>query len=208
MKALRQFLKMLTIAIFSAAIAFSGCSQNDPVSPMSDTGAVINRLDKGNGGGNGKGKGNVNNNGISNDANIQFPVYESKTFRYVPGIGGYRGGEILFGEDGRSKFKLEDNALTPPPGTPFGADVTITVEVDYDSTRNEFIFTFEPHGCQFSPRAEIRLDFRTMDVEIPDLYYIDDDGNYILQQPDQIEVNKRWMFIKVDHFSRYALAHS
>ncbi len=204
MKALRQFSKVMTIAIFSAALVFSGCSQNDPVSPMSDTGIAINRLNKGNG----KGNGNVNNNGVSNDASVQYPVYESKTFRYVSGIGGYRGGEILFGEDDRSKFKLEDNALTPPPGTPVGADVTITVEIDYDSTRNEFIFTFGPHGCQFSPRAEIRLDFRNMDVEVPTLYYIDDDGNYIQQQPDQIDVNKRWMFIKVDHFSRYALAHS
>ncbi len=209
----RQFSKVLSIALFSAAIVFSSCSKTDPISSLSDDNSSVTTIsidkktnNNGNGNGNGGGTGSVNS--ANNGSSLQFPIVASKTFKYSNVLGGYRGGKLSFSLDGRSKLDLPDNALTPPPGTPLGADVTITAEVDFDSVRNEFVFTFGPHGCQFDPQVEIKLDIRGMDLNMPQLYYIQDDGTYTLEQPDQVDSNWRWLKINVNHFSRYALARS
>jgi hypothetical protein len=197
------FLAIFTL--FTFAILTVGCS-NDTASsltgPQNET-LKSNALFKPTG--KGKGKNNdVNNTG----SQYNWPVVESYTYEFNTALGYYNGGKISFGSENRSKFEIEPGALTPPSYIPWGDPVTITMEINYDSTARRLDFTFGPHGAQFSPRAEVKIDYRALDVDIPKLYYIDDNGNYILQQPDQIDANKRWLIIKIDHFSRYALIHS
>ena len=107
-----------------------------------------------------------------------------------------------------SVFKLKEGSLTPPPGTKARRPVTLTMEVDFDQAKNELVFTFGPHGSQFSPRAEICLNWRDLGINKAKLFYIDENGNYIQQNPDQMDVKDKKMYLYVDHFSRYALAHS
>ena len=107
-----------------------------------------------------------------------------------------------------SVFKLKEGSLTPPPGTKDRKPVTLTMEMEFDQVKNELIFTFGPHGSQFSPRAEICLYWQELGINKAKLFYIDDDGNYIQQEPDQMDFKSKKMTLYVDHFSRYALAHS
>ena len=81
------------------------------------------------------------------------------------------------------------------------------MNVDYDQVKNELIFEFGPHGCQFSPAARVKLDYNPLGINIATLYYIDENGNYIEQTPDYININKKYMMINLDHFSRYAVAY-
>ena len=204
----RKFFSVF-VTLLAFAILTVGCSNDSASSltgPADDYSGSTNQIAKpGRGKAKGKGKGKA----VGNEAEeFSFPLVASKTFTYNAGQGYYNGGKITFGSENRSKFEIEDGALTPPPGTTWGEPVTITMVIDYDTTTNQLLFTFDPHGCQFSPRAVLKMDYRALDVDIPQLYYIDDNGNYIPQEPDQIETNKRWLTIKLDHFSRYALIHS
>ena len=107
---------------------------------------------------------------------------------------------------GGSTFHLTQGSLTPPPGTPLGDDVTLTMLVEMDSSNNELVFTFGPSGSQFSPAAEIWFDYSDLGSTMATLYYIDSNGNHIPQQPDDVDLQGKRMKITVDHFSRYALA--
>lgn len=107
---------------------------------------------------------------------------------------------------GGSTLRISKGALTPPPGTPFMQDVTITILVEKSADgRNELVFTFGPSGCQFSPAAEVTFDWTDLEGSTVNLYYIDENGNYILQSPDNIDFKNKKMTIFVDHFSRYAI---
>lgn len=139
---------------------------------------------------------------------IDWPVTGSVTIGYNTGLDQYKGGKITFGQNNKSKLTVERNSLIPPPGTPWGEPVTITMVMDYDSVNQEIQVHFEPHGCQFTIPAQLKIDYRFLDIDIPVLYYIDEDENYIEQQPDQIKANKKWLKIYMNHFSRYAVAHS
>jgi hypothetical protein len=95
--------------------------------------------------------------------------------------------------------------LTPPPGTPLGAPVFVTMEVEKDTINNQLIFTFEPSSCQFDPPAEVVFNYTDLGFELAALYYIDENGNYIPQSPEHISISNKKMTIYIDHFSRYAL---
>jgi hypothetical protein len=105
-----------------------------------------------------------------------------------------------------SMFQLSHGSLTPPPGTPSQQAVTLTMSCERDSAGKELLFTFGPSGSQFNPPAMVTLSWKDLNVEIPKLYYIDRDGNYIEQTPDDISVRGKWLRIYVHHFSRYAIA--
>lgn len=139
---------------------------------------------------------------------LQFPIVATHTYRYNPGWDAYRGGKIQFQNGNKSKFQLADSALVPPDSIPWGDDVTISMVIDFDSTTGELQFTFDPHGCQFNTPAMIKLDYRPLNIQVPTLYYIDEKGNYIKMEPNQINLNKKWLKIWVHHFSRYALGRS
>ncbi|MCH7755906.1 hypothetical protein IH970_12390 [candidate division KSB1 bacterium] len=66
---------------------------------------------------------------------------------------------------------------------------------------------FGPHGCQFDPPAELRIDYSDLGVELPDLYYIEN-GEYIKQAPDHVDTQGRFMLLHFNHFPRYAVAWS
>ena len=200
-----RFVVMLLLA---AAAVFSSCEQGDVVAPVaSEPSNFALTLEKGSNNDNSNDSYNSNNHSYHGTSTLQFPIVVSRTFRYSRKLRGYKGGTLIFSPDGLSSFTLPDKALTPPPGHPERADVTITAVIDYNREADEYTFSFGPHGCQFDPRAEIKLDIRNMEVPTLELYYIEDNGNYLELQPDQIDVNRRWLKIYVDHFSRYALAH-
>ena len=67
---------------------------------------------------------------------------------------------------------------------------------------------FGPSGSQFSPAAVIELNWKDLGVDSAKLYYIEENGNYIEQTPDNIDFQGKTMMIQVNHFSRYALAWS
>ena len=213
--------RFILAALMIAGVAFVGCESdkiNNLAGPDVDqsSDASISSVAKkgGNGNGNGNGNNNTGNgnegNGIGNGGNgnqPSWPLVGTYTYTYNNGQGHYNGGKVTFGNENSSKFEIEVDALTPPPGTPWGDPVTVTVEIDYDATTQELLLTFGPHGAQFSPRAEVKIDYRVLGVDLPVLYYIDDNDNRIEQQPDQLDTNKRWLKIYLDHFSRYALVH-
>lgn len=148
------------------------------------------------------------NRTISSSAMTQmtYPQCDSTVIRYHSGWNDYRGGSINL-LPSNSVFDLDGRALTPPAGM-WGQDITITFTVDRDLFTNELIFTFGPHGAQFSPAARVILDYSDLGIDIPTLYYIDENGNYIQQQPADIDVTGKKLTIYVHHFSRYALARA
>ncbi len=144
---------------------------------------------------------------MSHVEGIEYPITVSKIFKFKSSENQYRGGTIRM-PDG-SKFKVPAGALTPPPEIPWGDNVTITMTIDKDYVNNRLIFSFEPSGCQFSPKATIKFSWEGLnDASLPMLYYIDENDDLIPQSPDDVNFNKQLLILKIAHFSRYAVAHS
>ncbi len=134
-----------------------------------------------------------------------FDRVVSRDFIFQPSEGYYGGGTLKVGGHG-SHFHVFDNSLTPPPNVAMGDTVTIIMAVEHDREKNELQFTFGPHGSQFDPPARIKIDYRVLGIDDPTLFYIDENGNYLEQTPDHINLQKKFMLLDVDHFSRYAVA--
>lgn len=182
----------LLVALFVGTMTFVSCSNDNMgnIAGPADPANTINTLTKRN-----------------NDTPMVYPQSGSTTIKFSSKKNQYNGGNICL-LPSRSVFDLDGGSLTPPPSIPWGDPVTITFEVDKDTVTNELIFTFGPHGSQFSPAARIILDWSDLGIEVPTLYYIDENGNYIEQIPEHIDVRGQKMTIYVDHFSRYALVHA
>ncbi len=188
MKSIKKLSKLAFTAILTTAFAlnFNACEQS-PVAPT-DNGADASITTLAKRGHRGR-----------KDKNYAFSG--SKTLKFKKRA--YKGGKIRLPQG--SKLKIAKNSLTPPPGTPAGADVTITMNAEL--VNGELIFTFGPHGCQFDPPAKLRIDYGDFGVELPTLYYIEN-GEYVEQVPDHIDTQGRFMLLHFDHFSRYAVAWS
>jgi hypothetical protein len=95
-----------------------------------------------------------------------------------------------------------------PPQDFIGKVVEITMEVTRDQESNELIFTFGPHGCEFTQPAELCLSWKTTNSSNATLYYLDENNNKREHIPDQIDLDNKRMIIYINHFSRYAVAYS
>ena len=194
MKNLKKIISTLTSAAFSIGLIlnFAACTNQSPLQPSDNqTANSISKLSEGNG----------NNAGQASVST--YPQSASKVYKFHKQKGHYNGGK--FQVQNNSEFILNQGALTPPAGIAWGDPVTITMTVDRDSVRNELIFTFGPSGCQFNPSAILSLNWSDLGIQNPKLYYIDENGTYVEQAPDYIDTQAKWLKIRVDHFSRYAI---
>ena len=122
--------------------------------------------------------------------------------RYYKKWDAYQGGKINLSQG--SQFELLYGSLTPPPEL-YGEDVTLTMTVVQDEADNELLVEFGPHGSTFEPAATVWFHYPGSN---PKLYYIQDDGTYTEQKPDEVDLVNGWVMLKINHFSRYALAWS
>ena len=84
----------------------------------------------------------------------------------------------------------------------------ITMMAEKDPLTNEIIFTFGPAGCTFETPGEVWLNYSDLNSPNARLFYLDEDGNRLEELPEQIDVFNKQMCIRINHFSRYALAYS
>ena len=196
MKALKKYIvPLVTVGLLgSVVVNFSGCSKDSPFQ-SGERSQEISKLslakkpaDKVN-----PGKGNKN----------KYPQLGRTWIEFNNGLNAYKNGHIIL--DSGSKFTIESGSLTPPPGTAWGSKIPVNMKAFYSKGKDELIFQFGPSECKFDPPAEIKLDWRDLNIEKPVLYYLCSDGSRIQQTPDQICLENKWLIIKVDHFSRYAL---
>ena len=184
MKKIKSFVASLTTAVLltGLAINFNACTEQSPLAFVEDDAQ----------------------DSVSLAKKSSYPQSASFTFLYQNNINGYESGNVNV--PGGSRLHINEGSLTPPPGTPFEQSVTLTMLVEKDEVKNELIFTFGPSGCQFSPAPEATFDWTDLGFEsTPNLYYVDENGNYILQTPDNIDVQGNHITFFVDHFSRYAI---
>jgi hypothetical protein len=145
--------------------------------------------------------------GTSEGTASSYPQSGSAVAEFSASRNEYNGVAITLANG--SVFYMVGGALTPPDGTVFGEPVKIDFTAERDERNNELLFSFGPSGCQFTPAAEVKLSWKDLNVDIaPTLFYLEGKRKRIVQQPDQIDLKGKWMIIKIDHFSRYALAWS
>ena len=211
-----------TLLTVGMTLNFSGCSKESTMGPSveKEQSSSAFTLSKGKG----SGKGNPNNTGNEPGSNAKgsgkqardlaantYPQSTEMTLCYDQGIRGYCGGTMKLANG--SQFHVDSNVLIPANGNGVKKPVTITMQVNKIENSKGMVleFTFGPSGTQFSVPAEIRLDWtdlRLNNNQEPEFYYIDKFNNYIKQNPDQVDKGNRKVVLCVDHFSRYALAHS
>jgi len=126
----------------------------------------------------------------------------SMTSRYSKRPDAYQGGQIILSQG--SRFELFHGALTPPAEL-YGQDVTLAMTVVQDEVNNELLVEFGPHGSTFEPAATVRFHYPGSN---PKLYYVEDDGTYTEQKPDEVDLVNGWLKLTINHFSRYAVAWS
>ena len=190
---MKTFVKLFAIlAATTALVFFAGCEKSQPVAPSADYTGGINDYGE--------------NQDFTKKIKYEFPMSASCVLTYDESLGGYRGGGAFLSEG--SGFIIPWNSLIPPPGTPKRAPVTIDIMVDRDNVTEELIFDFGPCGCQFSWPVTLIFSWKALGAQNVQLFYIDDNGNRIEMQPEDINVFEQWMLIKVNHFSRYAIAIS
>jgi len=112
----------------------------------------------------------------------------------------YAGGKITL-EQG-SKFVVLYNSLTPPEALS-GGSVILTMTCTTDQANQQQLFEFGPHGSTFEPAATVYFHYTGSN---PKLYYIEEDGTYTEQQPDDVDTKNQWLIVTINHFSRYAVS--
>jgi hypothetical protein len=185
-------------SIIGLLLSFSACSEQSPLQPVLENSVSPMTLAK---------KNTNTEKAVVADNSLVYPLTETRRFKFLSDRDCYQKGS-LFMADTENKLGVREGAITPPPEIAWGEPVYITMTVDYDKTNNQLLFEFGPAGIQFDPAAIIRLDYSTLGIDIPVLYYIDEYGNYIEQTPESINVTNKWLKIQVNHFSRYAVAWS
>jgi len=113
----------------------------------------------------------------------------------------YGAGQILLPQG--SGLRIRAGALTPPEGT---GNKPVTITMLAKRVGDELQFTFGPHGSKFDPPVAVRLDWSDLGVDKAALYYINENGEYELQEPDHIDFQGKFMILYLDHFSRYSVA--
>jgi hypothetical protein len=191
---------LVLLSILIILTGFWGCSQESPVSMVGpqDSDIQANFAKK-----------TVRTTNVVTEAVEEvsnYPQVVSEVAYYWDKKGIYTG--LGMSTENGSSFDIQKGALTAPLGTETGQDVTITMKIEKDPVNNELLFTFEPHGCQFYPEAIIWLNYRDLGIETAKLFYIEEDGSYVEQKPESIDIYEKKMQIKVSHFSRYAIAFS
>lgn len=106
-----------------------------------------------------------------------------------------------------SFIRIPSKSLVPPSELK-GTDVEIAMEVDVNFCNKEILFTFGPHGCEFTSPAELCLSWKDLGIQKANLYYLDDENKRIEHLPDQVDDSKKRMILYINHFSRYAVAYS
>lgn len=203
------------IIVFSLAVIanFGGCSKDSPWDPVEDSesiadGSLSKRVKKDK---TGDPSGSNDNTSANSSYSItgstiigSYPQYGQCTLKYTNARDGWSLG--LINIPNGSTFFVEACTMTPPPGIVPPDPVTIWMRVEKDEAQNSLIFTFGPSGCHFIPSAEVWLNWTDLGTSTAILYYIDENGNYIKQQPDDVDLQGKKMKIYIDHFSRYALS--
>jgi len=196
MKTFKNILTSLMAVVFIVGLTFSfnACSEQSPFQPSEN--GVNGTLAKRNNGGGGDPGGNDP---------AAYPQFISNTITFNSSQNQYNGGNMQV--PGGTSFSLTGGALTPPPDSTVGTDITLTLQAEKKKYKGKdvLLFTFGPHGSAFNPRAEVTFDWNDLGIEMANLYYLDEDGNLVIQAPDQIEIQNKKMTIYLDHFSRYAI---
>ena len=136
---------------------------------------------------------------------LNYPQNAVVDVKYFNNYNTYNGGNLNFVNGTKLQFLY--GALTPPNNLNANK-VEITGSIDYDIIHDELVFTFGPSGCQFQPAAELWLKYSDLVGNgVPNLYYIDANGNYVPQAPDEVNMVQKWLKIHINHFSRYAVAY-
>ena len=136
---------------------------------------------------------------------FQYPQASETIVYYIKKQKAYDGAALKLPNG--STFVIEYQTLIPPSHL-YGNDITVTMQVEKNELNNELIYSFGPSGCQFDPPAELWLRWADLGSDYATLYYLDDAGNRIEHLPDNIDQYDRKMNIRIDHFSRYAMAYS
>lgn len=194
---------ILTVGL---ALNFGGCFKESPLGPEdNDNVSTMTALAKGNGKDNRRGGGKEDNKpGYSN-----YPQFGSVTLTYDKDVRAYTGGNCVLTNG--SKLHVGNYSFTPPPQGSKRQPYTITMQVDMVENEKNFdlIFTFGPSGSQFSPWAQIWLDWKDMETgKVPGFYYIEEDGTWTELEPAAVDKQNKKVIAFVSHFSRYALSVS
>ena len=185
MRTIRTFVYPLIAAALMAG-NFTACTQESPLEARTTLATLNKRLR------------------IATEDNLTSTAEKgSMTSRYSKKWDAYQGGKIILSQG--SQFELLYGSLTPPSDL-HGQNVTISMTVVQDPLTGELLFEFGPSGCQFEPAATVWFHYTGSSV--PNLYYIDENGNYVEQPADEINMQNQWLMLKIHHFSRYALAWS
>ena len=205
--------RMITtsIAVLLAAgitLNYSGCSKESPMSPTVDTDQQADFQILAKKGGKGGRSCTLAFTSISLADYSTYSTYStgsstieqgSMTVKFSKRKKAYKGGHISLSQG--SKFDVDKGSLTPPSEL-MKQDVTITMNVIQDAN-NGLVFEFGPSGSHFAPAATVRFRYAGSK---PKLYYINNDGSYVEQQPDEVDKKNKWLVLKINHFSRYAVA--
>jgi hypothetical protein len=127
-------------------------------------------------------------------------VYFKESLNHYAGMG--------FGHPSGSSFILQPESLIPPGEISWGDNVTITMTVEKDLLNNTLIYTFGPSGCLFEPAAILWISWSDLGTETANLYYVQKNGRFIKETPDDIDYEGKKFKVLIGHFSRYAVAYS
>jgi hypothetical protein len=199
MKDTKKTIGYISAAIFVVGLTLNmgGCSKESSMGPTIDeqqSNQIISLAKKGAGNtGNKSKQEGQKNNGF--DA-----VSETFHFDFKQSI--YKGGNV--NKQHGATLHIKDGALKPPKGTPYGADVIITMTIKKEE--DALLFEFGPSGCEFNPNAELWFDWSSLGTINANLYYIKKNGDYVEQEPECVDFKNKRMMIHIHHFSRYAIA--
>ncbi len=209
----RPFIYVTLLIFLSFTLVFSGCENEMPLSSLSSDGSA-NHDNPGKVVLTDSGpihilsvttefqpllKGKRGKHGGKNDS-----VFHAKKF-----IKANRGGDVKVGsrDKGYSKIKFKKHDLAQNDTISFTWAASNTLEGMLNG------MVFGPHGLQFKKPVEIELSYKMADLNGVNekklrIYYFNEDTGLWELVGGKVDKRKKVVKVKINHFSRYALAHS
>jgi hypothetical protein len=84
--------------------------------------------------------------------------------------------------------------------------ISTDIQAELDHRRKMLIFNLNPSECQFTPSAFVKFYWHDVDCKNVKLFYINNEGEYILPTNTYIDLKKKTLTAKLKNFSRFAIS--
>ncbi|KPK28992.1 MAG: hypothetical protein AMJ61_00460 [Desulfobacterales bacterium SG8_35_2] len=83
--------------------------------------------------------------------------------------------------------------------------ISSDIQAEIDQFKNMLVFSLNPDEFKFSPSAFVKFYWHDVDFKNVELFYINNDGEYISPKNTYLDLKNRTLIAKLKNFTRFAV---